>query len=464
MRNDFLIRNAELQPGAQLCDVRVRDGRIVEIGRGLAGEQAIDACGCALIPGLADHHVHVFALAARYASVDVEGVTDGAAFAQSVRAAAAQCADGAWVRVIGYHERIAGPLSRNELDVISPRYKLRVQHQSGVLWMLNSLALTEIGGAPFPECVEVDDVGAPTGRIWRGDEWLRTRIGVEAPDLAKVGARLAALGVTALTDASVTTTESAAKLLADAHRQGALPQRLRLMSGAELTAPEDSAFQVGEVKLLLDEARLPDVDEVAVKIAFARANGRAVAAHCVSASELAFALAVFEAFDAPVGSRIEHGSVIRESALAQMRARGVTVVTQPSLIHRRGDRYLDETPAREHADLYRCASLRAARIPFAFSSDAPYGDPDPWIAIAAATERKTASRRAFVPGEAISGATALEAYLTPLDAPGGPVRQVAMGSVADLCLLKTPMTEALRRPSGELVAATLIGGAMVFRG
>lgn len=461
MNAGFLIRNAELAAGAPLADVRVRDGRIAEIGVGLSGEEFIDARGGALMPGLVDHHIHILALAARDASVDVEGVADADAFAALVRGAAEKRVPGAWLRVIGYHERIAGTVSRADLDALAPRHKLRVQHQSGIVWMLNSSALAALGD-DLPACVERDEAGAPTGRIWRGDAWLRSRIGEEAPDVAPVSARLAAFGVTALTDASVTMNDSGALLLAAARRQGALPQRLRLMSGGVLSASEDSAYQVGEVKLLLDDANLPDVDEVAAKIAFARAHGRAVAAHCVTAGELAFALAVFEAFDAPAGSRIEHGSVIPVAALETLRSRALTVVMQPSLIHRRGDRYLDDTPAHEHANLYRGASLADAGVQVAFSSDAPYGAPDPWLAIAAATQRRTASGRRFTPHEAITPAVALERFLSPPEAPAGAARRVAPGVAADLCLLALPIDAALAAPSATNVAATFINGRCVF--
>jgi imidazolonepropionase-like amidohydrolase len=47
--------------GAPLADadVVVEAGRIVEVGSGLDGDEAVDAAGCALLPGLFDCHVHV---------------------------------------------------------------------------------------------------------------------------------------------------------------------------------------------------------------------------------------------------------------------------------------------------------------------------------------------------------------------------------------------------------------------
>ena len=49
------------------ADVVVEDGRIVEVGSGLDGDEGIDVAGKALLPGLFDCHVH---LAMRYEDID----------------------------------------------------------------------------------------------------------------------------------------------------------------------------------------------------------------------------------------------------------------------------------------------------------------------------------------------------------------------------------------------------------
>ena len=40
-------------------DVAVQDGRIVEVGIGLDGDEVVDCTGATLLPGLFDCHVHV---------------------------------------------------------------------------------------------------------------------------------------------------------------------------------------------------------------------------------------------------------------------------------------------------------------------------------------------------------------------------------------------------------------------
>jgi predicted amidohydrolase YtcJ len=451
------LRDAEV--GGRRVDVRLAGGRIAAIEPGLPrGGDEIDGRGGALLPGLADHHIHLFALAAQRDSVALDDVRDAAQLAQRIAVATAGRPAGAWVRATGYHERMAGDLDAATLDRLAPRHRFRVQHQTGALWVLNSAALVAIGAVDGPASVERDAHGRPTGRIWRGDAWLRTRIGAQPPPLAPVGRQLAACGITQLTDATVATDAAAAGRLADAHRTGALPQRLTLMSGGALEAPADGAFAVGPVKVLLDDAALIDLDDFTGRIAAARRQGRAVAVHCVTAGELALTLAAFEAAGAAPGDRIEHGGVIPAAAIGQIRALGLTVVTQSAFVAERGDRYLAEVAPAEQTDLYRCASLKAAGVAVAGSSDAPYASADPWAGIAAAIGRRTAAGVTLGAGERIGAAEALGLYLGAADDAGGPSRRVKPGDPADLCLLKVPLVEALDAPAAELVRATLIGG------
>jgi predicted amidohydrolase YtcJ len=459
---ELVIRNVEAQ-GRGGLDVRIENGRIARIGAGLAGAAAeLDGLGGALIPGLADHHIHLFALAAQSESVDLIGVAGPAAFKARIAEALSARAPGSWVRATGYHQTMAGDLTRRELDAVTPAHRLRVQHQTGSLWVLNSLALDAVGADTGADCVERDADGRPTGRIWRGDAWLRERIGEGAPPLAPVGRRLAAYGVTAVTDASFTTDAAAATRLAAAHRAGGLPQRLTLMSGGALTAPQDGAFAVGPRKVLLDDHDLPDLDDFIAWIAQARTWARAVAVHCVTAAELAVTLAAFEAAGARPGDRIEHGGIIPRGAVAPLKALGLTVVTQPGFIRERGDRYAAEVDPGEREDLYRCASLMAAGVPVAASSDAPYASSDPWMAMAAAVDRTSRGGICLGPGERVTPRRALEMFLGSTGTPGGPPRRIAVGAQADLCLLTAPLAEALASPAAGMVRATIIGGRVIF--
>jgi predicted amidohydrolase YtcJ len=461
----IVLRDVEVASRGGL-DVVIEGGRITEIGPRLARREAeeIDGRGGALLPGLIDHHIHLFALAAQASSVDLAGVKNRAGFEARLAAALAALPAGAWLRATGYHEAIAGELARNELDHLAPGHPIRIQHQTGSLWMLNSAALAAVRAGDGPDVVERDDRGRPTGRIWRGDAWLRERIGGAPPDLAGVGRRLAICGITGVTDASVTNGQDVADRMAAAHRAGELPQRLMLMSAGPLAAPADGAFTVGPVKVLLDDHDLPPIEAFEGWIAAAREQRRAVAVHCVTAAELAVALAAFEAAGARAGDRIEHGGVIAPAAIAQLKALGLPVVTQSAFVRERGDRYAAEVEPRDRPDLYRCASLIDAGVPVGGSSDAPYASPDPWAGVAAAIDRRTLGGLMLGADERLSPERALGLYLGAQDAPGGPPRRLAVGALADLCLLHVPLRDALAAPAASLVAATIVGGEVVYAG
>lgn len=437
---DLIIRDARGADGQPLA-VGVRGGRIAGMGAAIEGRgPEHDARGLVLGAGLHDHHLHLLATAARMESVDLADCRTVDAVVAKLRAGAG--APGAWVRAVGYDERVAGLPDRGVLDAWLPDRPLRVQDRTGGYWLLNGMGLAKLGEAPFPACVERAPDGEPNGRIWRGDAWLRERIGGAPPSLAALGGKLARWGVTGVTDAGASNGAAEAALLA-----GAMPQRLVLMGTEGL--PAGDGYALGPVKLLLDENDLPPVEAVAARIAAARAMGRNVAAHCVTLGELVFYLeALMIAGGAKPGDRIEHGGVIAASLIGDIAAAGLTVVTQPNFIHDRGDRYRSQMDADALNDLYRLGSLMRGGVRVLGGSDAPYGDAKPWVALRAATDRRTRGGDVIGGGEAVGRAEALALYQRPL----------AIGAPADMILYDWPDDgDAL-----DMVALTLIGGEIVW--
>ena len=166
----MLIRDTEID-GLGGLDVRLERGVIAEISRGLIvrpDETIVEAAGGALIPGLHDHHIHLFALAAVERSVRCgpPQVGDENALAVTLRRAEATAG---WIRAIGYHESVAGELDRDRLDRWVPELRLRIQHRSGQAWFLNSQAIEFLGldDRLGPEGVERDAQGRATGRLFR---------------------------------------------------------------------------------------------------------------------------------------------------------------------------------------------------------------------------------------------------------------------------------------------------------
>ena len=427
-------------------DVRIGDGRIVEVGARLERrreDEVVDAGGGAIIPGLHDHHVHLRAMAAAVGSVPVGGL----------RQAAADAPPGRWLRAVGYHESIAGPLDRRRLDGIVTDRPVRVQHRSGGLWILNSRGLDLVGAATADEPgIERDEHGAPTGRLWRLDRWLAERLPPAPLDLAAVSRQAASQGVVGFTDADPHRRQADVDLLAAA----AVAQRVTLMSSAGLDLPD--GFDPGPRKILLDDDTLHLLDLLTPD------RDGPVAVHCVTRLQLVATLAALADAGARPGDRIEHAGVVPVELRAELRRLGVTVVTQPNFVAERGDEYLTDVDPDDVPLLYPCATLQAAGVAVAAGTDAPFGDADPWAAMRAAVQRRTRSGQVLGAGERVGPATALDLFLGSADAPARP-RRVEPGAPADLCVLDRPLRDVYEaldgEPSFNPVVLTIAAGRVI---
>jgi predicted amidohydrolase YtcJ len=395
----MIIRNAEVED--VVTDVEL--GQDIGAGGGAEIGEEIDAGGGALIPGPHDHHLHLHAMAAALQSIDMHAFLRGERAIAGVHAPPI-ARSGDWLRVVGYHESLHGDVDRDALDRLCPHQPVRVQHASGAMWVVNSIGLRLLG----------DDTTVD-GRLYGRDAWLHERLGGEAPDLATVAARLAAVGVTGVTDATP-----------------GPPRKYDIALDVHV---------LGYSKIVVADHDPPSVDDLVDAI---RAVRPAIAAfHCASRLGLVLTLAALEIAGARQGDRIEHGAVIPDDAVGPLRALGLTVVTQPAFVHERGDRYLADVDPDDRPYLWRCGSLLRAGIPVLGSSDAPHGPADPWAAMRAAVGRRTSSDQPIGPDERITPRQALALFAPPVGAPFG------------WCLLHVPLAEALAAPDASYVRRTL---------
>ncbi len=480
----ILIKQAEVYcgrrsdfNGPQLTDVRCAGGRIVAIDKNLDpldGEIVIEANGGALLPGLHDHHIHLMALTAAGQSLicGPPAVNSGEQLGNALQG----CGGSGWIRGVAYHESVAGMLHRKQLDEWVVNRPLRIQHRSGKMWFVNSLAakLLKLSENRHLDGIEVDDDNEPTGRLFRMDEWLRGQLNrAETLDVKATSSLLASFGVTSVTDATVNNNDATWNFYQKKIDSGEVLQRVLLMgdeslisiaSGANWPLAETTKLlERGILKILLDDAALPDFYQLTQRIVRAHELQCAVAIHCVTTVELVFALAVCEEAGHFPGDRIEHGSVVDDSALEVLYRSGMTVVTQPNFIAERGDQYAIDVDTAQQPFLYRVKTLLDAGIPVGGSTDAPYGNPDPWCSINAAVHRKTPTGAKLGELECVSPEQALRLFTSPASNPGGPMVPTIMGAVADLCLLDRPWREARLRLQHEDVKMTVRGGEIIYR-
>ena len=426
----MIIRNAEIE--GKITDVLLADGLIAEIGINLKGDPHFDAKGGALIPGLHDHHIHLNATAAAMNSVrcgppEVSGETE---LIQALNKAGE-----GWLRGVGYHRSVAGEIDRAWLDDNGPNRPIRIQHRSGRLWILNSLAMAAL-----------DIAEPPDGRLLDSDISLRTKS--QFPDLKPLINRLLSYGITGVTE--VTPSNGMAEY--ENYLRAARPLRLSIMGRAEL-----SAKQSQHLKLHYHDHDLPALESLANEIKQAHAVGRNIAAHCVTRAELMLTLAALDMAGPVYGDRIEHAAIADDAAIEWMKKLGVIVVTQPNFITEREAAYLKDVPRDEHKNLWRLKAFADAGLKVAAGSDAPFGNPNPWAAIAAAVKRP----KGF-DGEAVSPEAALGLYTKPANDAGAKPRELKVGVPADLCLLDSSWVQARRNLIDVKVQATWVGGGLVY--
>lgn len=456
----MLIRRAQLEDGP-LNDVRIEREIITAIGTlaPLPGETVLEAHGGLLLPGLHDHHIHLAALAASLTSVRCgpPEVTNANGFAASLRVPGS-----GWLRAIGYHESVAGMLDTTTLDRIGADRPIRVQHRSGRMWFFNSAGLEKIlsHSAP-PRGLEHID-GRYTGRLFDADAWLKQVLASEPPSFKQVGALLAQVGVTGLTDMSPTNDALIARHFIEQTASQSLPQRVVLAGSLSLTDVRLShEVELGPAKLHLHEADLVPLETAIEFIRRAHEQNRVVAIHCATEVELIYALQALKEAGTKHGDRIEHASVAPDFAVEEIARLGLAVVTQPQFISERGDAYLNDVDIESQPYLYRLRAFLDAGITLAGGSDAPFGGCDPWAAMAAAVSRHTQQGNAIGEPEALTPEQALDLYLRVPQALNQR-RRVAEDMPADLCLLDRPWAEARTAFSSAYVRTTFVGGRVVF--
>ena len=369
--------------------------------------------------------------------------------------------DTGWLRGIGYHESVAGMIDRHWIDRVAPDRPVRVQHRSGRLWVFNTVALDLLlAAAPSPPELERDARGW-TGRLFDADPWLRDALGSVPPPLEAVGSMLAKFGITGVTDMSPANDDAMARFFATERERGALPQRLMLAGRPELGREAlPSQLTPGAVKLHLHEEHLPDYEATVATIRQAHEDGHTVAVHCISEVELVFTLAAIREAGPRAGDRIEHASVAPDALIQEIATLGLSVCVQPNFVDERGDAYRAAIPAQYWPSLYRLRSFERAGVPLAGGTDAPFGAPDPWAAMAAGVSRRTAAGQTLGLSEALRPEEALDLFLVdPVDL--STRRRLTVGGEADLCLLRVPWRTARTNLSADLVRATIIGGTIV---
>lgn len=456
----LLLKNAQLSDGRML-DIALDKEQIVAMAQKLdcAADQSIDLQGLATGPAFCDHHIHLRATAAKANSWLCDGnvISSPTEFERTLTQQGVDSQG--WIRGLGFHELHCGDLDGDALDAIRSDVPIRVQHVSGRLWLLNKAARALLGQGPWDE----------RGRLWDQDAWLGERLrklyADKPPSLTTLSQRLASLGVVAVTDTSPANDETALEQFSAEQNCGDLRQRMLMMGQVSLNPhyanqAAGTDVRIGPYKIHLLESELPDLDQLGEDIGVAHSYGRPVAFHCVSRAELVFALAALQQAGRIDGDRIEHAGVCPDELVPMLR--GLIVVTQPIFVHDRGDRYLAEVAAEDQPYLYRLAALKQAGIALAGSSDAPYGDVNPWTGIHAAMHRKSGNGAVIGAAEKLAFVDAYQLWTGDLASPHR-ARTLALGGLADIAVWDRSWADIQLEPKCTKSVLTLSAGRIIWR-
>jgi len=437
--------------GVRGCTVVAEDGLITEITTsGTPGAQngAIDANGGAVLPALWDHHVHLFAAAARAWSVNVAEVRDVRTFAAMVQAASRRWG-GQPVRVVGYDDDALGPLDGNRLDSLVPcDVPVRVQHRSGHQWVLNSAARLARGKAGKPVSGDGIVWGQDSPAAAAGPDALRSQQEVSA--LAR---NIAAQGCAGATDMSATSTRSDVELLRSL---------LEPVLSLEAYGSPDEGLEA--VKRIAPDHRYPDPEEVA---GWVRPGSGRVAIHTVTAETLALIVAGGGELGPHV--RLEHVFMASRDLLAGLSGTGVELGIHPGFIHSHGDRVLGALAPAEVRNYQPLATMRRAGFRMFGGTDRPYGPGSVWQAMESAVTRRTRAGVLLGGREFLTPEEALALFTRDGLHGEAPVPAVRAGQPADFCVLdrdwKTARSALSRvRPLLTVTGGTVTAGAAAAPG
>ena len=491
--------------------VAIARDRILFVGdaseiQGLTGPdtQVIDGQGLTLLPGFIDSHMHLLSLARTTQELDCrpDKAPSVASIAFRVFEWARIVPPGEWVRCYGYDdlalEERRHP-NRHELDEISPRHPVRINHRSGHATVLNSLGLQMAGiNAETPDpvdgVIERDANGEPTGVLFEMAGFLaeRTDFGrsrnKRLQGVTAANRLLLSYGITSLQDAGPDNGPERWQSFRDLVDSETLQTRITMMAGAGRRAElieaglywgsGDDRLRLGHVKIMLTMttgALQPSLDELQQLATEATQSGFPVAIHCVEQEAVAAAVKVIAGLpplpDGVPPHRIEHCSECPPDLVNAVRESGAAVVTNPGFIHWNGPSYRKNVAEELQHHLYPIGPLDAAGVNVAFGSDTPLINPNPWPAIYSAVTRKDREGEHFPEsGEQVGIRTEWNLRMHTLAGARSEGTQTDKGSItpgklADLILVDAnPLTihsEGLKDIKPKM---TIIGGKVVWEG
>ncbi len=505
---DIIFSNGVVYTANAAQDVHqvavIDDGRIIAVGgedllKAYTAPAMIDLKGRLLLPGFNDAHTHIDGNPKNY--VEVSGAKSVAELADLVKGMTGVVEPGQWITGYGWSEdRFAEGRkpTRADLDAVAPDNPVFLTREGGHAGLVNSAALKIAGltaATPQPAGgeLEKDARGQLTGVIAERFDLVTRHIpagdpGEIAEDLARNLNSQLALGITSLTDASVSP-GGYERLWKRVYSESPLPlpratiqinpnvtagdpdaaiQRLRDFGA--VTGAGDDRLKVGALKIFIDggftgpaayttrgyrhdpsyhgslTAPIADIEAVARA---AHGMGWQFGFHTIGDAAINETAAMIDRIltDAPKEDHrhyLNHFSMTPAHATMELMAKdGIAIAQQPNFTYSLEGRYRKFLPDEALAVNNPIATPLGLGIHMGFSSDIiPIG---PLVGVYAAVTRKGASGEVYGPDERIDIKQALRLYTYGgawLNFDDDIKGTIEPGKLADLIVLDENLLEA----------------------
>lgn len=522
MPNDLLLFNGKIytldpqMPHATA--IALRDGKILAVGSdadlsALPHAQKINLGGRAVLPGLADAHLHFEWYSLGLQAVDAEAPSLADAL-RRVGEKAKSTPKGQWITGHGWNQNAWGgrfPCAA-DLDMVAPEHPVFLNAKSGHAGWANTLAMRQAGLTAST----ADPAGGQIGRTPEGDlngifyengmDLIARHIPPKTPEEVAAAMRPAIeklwrMGLTSIHDFDGRSAFMAFQLL---HERGQLGARVvkmirvkYLQSALALGLRSgfgDDWLRVGNVKVFMDGALGPrtalmiapyegepnnygitvvDKETLYEHAAEAARGGLAMTVHAIGDKANHDLLDVYQTIrgeeqtrgQAPLRHRCEHVQILHPNDYARLGQLNVVASMQP--IHATSDMLAaDKYWGQRSAGAYAWRTQLNAGATLAFGSDAPVENPNPFWGIHAAVTRRRADGTPGPDGwypdqrltveEAVRGFTLGAAYAGYMEHRIG---SLTPGKLADLVVLDQDIfTCDPMAIKDTQVVGTMIGG------
>ncbi|MCA0986971.1 amidohydrolase [Guptibacillus algicola] len=500
----------------------VKDNRILMTGKTdevmkVADDQTeiIDLKGRSLLPGFIDAHAHLELYGTNQLGVNCKDVTGIENLLGKLKAAADRTPEGEWVRGWGYNQNELGRhLTKWDLDKVSTEHPIIVIRTCGHISCVNSLALemagitndtpNPAGGKFVREGNELNGLLLESAHMSMFLKAMYTEEEIQE-GLAIASEAFLKNGITSVHDAGGYGTDHIRALQIGVN-SGAIKQRVYALYGSLhesasmvqkgigsglLTGLGDDRFKIGPAKVFIDgsssgptaKTREPytskpedsgilylDQEELNQSLLGAHEQGWQITAHAIGDEAVEMMSKTIEvALDVSYREdhrhRIEHAAITPADLTKRIKESRIVPIPNPAFLHEFGDGYVRDYGERTDV-MFPLKDFGDQDIPFAFGSDSPITDVNPFVGIHAAVNRRSKNgnlvgeRQRISVEEAIRAYTQSGAYASFEEDIKGSIEE---GKLADLVVVNESVLHCHQERLKELrVDMTVIDGKVVF--